>query len=119
MKENITNIEIASLLYDFYGELLGDAQREVMMMYHEDNLSLQEIAEELGMSRQGVHYILKKAEKKLEEYEKRLGLIERYRRGQEKAIEIMALLEKKSAEGEVLSEKALKQVKSLLIDIVE
>ena len=41
-------------MYDFYGGLLDDSKREIMDLYHEDNLSLTEIAEELGMTRQGV-----------------------------------------------------------------
>ena len=75
MKENISNVEYASLLYDFYGSLLDDNKREIMDLYHEDNLSLTEIAEELGLSRQGVHYALKKAEGGLEKYEAVLGLV--------------------------------------------
>lgn len=73
--DKIENIEYRSLLYDYYGQLLGDSQREVMDLYHEDDLSLAEIAEELGQTRQGVHYTLKKAEAALERYEEKLGLI--------------------------------------------
>jgi len=76
--EDIRDIEYASLLYDFYGDLLNDSKLEVMKAYHEDNLSLAEIAENLEMSRQGVHYTLKKAESKLHYYEKQLGLVDRY-----------------------------------------
>lgn len=75
MKENISNVEYASLMYDFYGNLLDENKREIMDLYHEDNLSLTEIAEELGLSRQGVHYALKKAESSLEKYEAALGLV--------------------------------------------
>ena len=67
-----------SLLYDFYGELLTKRQREVMELYNEENLSLGEIAEEFGISRQGVHDALHKAQKALEEYEQKLGLVERF-----------------------------------------
>jgi len=74
----IKDVEYASLLFDFYGKLLPDKQQEVMDYYHEDNLSLSEIAENLNMTRQGIHYILKNAEKTLEEYESKLGLVERY-----------------------------------------
>ena len=65
MKENIDNVEYASLMYDFYGNLLDENKREIMDLYHEDNLSLTEISEELGLSRQGVHYALKKAAEEL------------------------------------------------------
>ena len=54
-----------SLLYDFYGQLLTKRQREVMELYNEENLSLGEIAEEFGISRQGVHDALHKAQKAL------------------------------------------------------
>ena len=67
-----------SLLYDFYGELLTKRQREVMELYNEENLSLGEIAEEFGISRQGVHDALHKAQKALEDYEYKLGLVERF-----------------------------------------
>ena len=67
-----------SLLYDFYGELLTKRQKEVMELYNEENLSLAEIAEEFGISRQGVHDALHKAQKALEQYERKLGLVERF-----------------------------------------
>ncbi len=85
IRNNIENIELQSLLFDFYGALLNDSQNEVMALYHEDNLSLSEIAEELGMSRQAVHYTLKKAEKALNGYEDRLGLVREYNRNLELA----------------------------------
>lgn len=94
MKENIEAVQYASLLYDFYGALLGESQREVMMMYHEDNLSLSEIAEELGMTRQAVHYTLKKAESKLEEFDKKLGLVNSYEENQARADKAIELLNK-------------------------
>ena len=65
----------ASLLYDFYGQLLTKKQQQVMMLYHEENLSLSEIAAEFGISRQGIHDTLKNAEKALAEYENKLGLV--------------------------------------------
>ncbi len=67
-----------SLLYDFYGNLLSDRQREVVGLRYEDDLSLAEIASELGISRQGVHDALKNGERSLHEYEEKLGLIQRF-----------------------------------------
>ena len=93
MREDIERVEYASMLYDFYGSLLNEAGREVMAMYHEDNLSLSEIAEELGQSRQAVHYTLKKAEKALGEYEDRLGLIAAYERNQKLAAEALGIID--------------------------
>lgn len=71
-----------SLLYDFYGELLTKRQKDAMQLYHEENLSLSEIAEEFGISRQGVHDALKNAEKALWEYEHKLGLVEKFAKTQ-------------------------------------
>ena len=76
----IDDITQASLLYDFYGQLLPKRQRQVTELYHEENLSLSEIAEEFGISRQGVHDALKNGEKALNEYEEKLGLVEKYQR---------------------------------------
>ena len=67
-----------SLLYDFYGQLLTEKQRQVMALYHEENLTLSEIAGEFGISRQAVHDTLKKAELSLTEYENKLGLVEKF-----------------------------------------
>lgn len=94
MSNELDRVEYASLLYDFYGVLLSDAQRAVMSLYHEDNLSLSEIAEELGQSRQAVHYTLKKAENTLDAYEEKLGLIASYEEDRELADKGLALLNK-------------------------
>ena len=67
-----------SLLYDFYGQLLTEKQRQVVELYHEENLSLSEIAKEFDISRQGVHDTLKKAEQALSEYEEKLGLVKKF-----------------------------------------
>ena len=67
-----------SLLYDFYGQLLTKRQREVMELYNEENLSLGEIAEEFGISRQGVHDALHKAQKALWGYRNKRRLVERW-----------------------------------------
>ncbi len=76
MKEReIDNLAETSLLYDFYGALLTEKQREVMELYHEENFSIVEIAEELGVSKQAVHENLRKSEKILRSYEDKLGLM--------------------------------------------
>lgn len=67
-----------SILYDFYGALLPLKQREIFRLYYEDNLSLGEIAEEYGLTRQGIHETVKRGEKKLRDFEKRLGLIRKF-----------------------------------------
>ena len=63
-----------SYLLDFYGELLSDRKRIIMDMYFNEDLSLSEIAEQIGISRQGVRDIIKKSEDELHFYEEKLGL---------------------------------------------
>lgn len=79
----IDKITEASLLYDFYGQLLTRRKQQVMELYHEENLSLAEIAEEFGISRAAVHDSLKSAEKSLREYEEKLGLVGKFMASEE------------------------------------
>ena len=67
-----------SLLFDFYGNLLTENQRNVMSLYYNEDFSLAEIAETNKVSRQAVHISLKNAEKSLDEYENMLGLLRRW-----------------------------------------
>jgi len=67
-----------SLLYDFYADLLTDHQKAVYSAYIQDNLSLGEIAEDEGISRQGVHDTIKRCNALLEGYESKLRLVERF-----------------------------------------
>ena len=99
MKDDIERVEYASMMYDFYGGLLSESQNEVMALYHEDNLSLSEIAEQLGMTRQAVHYTLKKAEKALEKFEEKLGLVDSYERNQKLAGEALGIIESAEISG--------------------
>ncbi|HIZ20080.1 MAG TPA: YlxM family DNA-binding protein [Firmicutes bacterium] len=72
------NLEI-SLLFDFYGDMLTDKQRDAVELYYNDDLSLAEIAENEGITRQGVRDAIKRAEAQLLEMEERLGLARRFR----------------------------------------
>lgn len=63
-----------SFLLDFYGDVLGEKQRAVLELYYNEDLSLSEIAESEGMTRQGVRHIVKKAEQELIFLEDKLGL---------------------------------------------
>ncbi len=71
------NIRISWLL-DFYGEFLTEKQRSLMEMHYNEDLSLAEIAERAGITRQGVHDGLKRGVETLERCEQRLGLMARY-----------------------------------------
>ena len=66
------------MLFDIYGGLLTDKKKRVMEMYHEDDMSLSEIAEELEVSRAAVHDSLRSAERLLCSYEDKLGILADY-----------------------------------------
>lgn len=66
------------ILFDFYGKLLSKKQFLAIELYYIHDLSLAEIGNELGITRQGVYDILKRAEEKLYKYEKKLGLVEKF-----------------------------------------
>ena len=82
-----------SILYDFYGALLSERQREVFELYHEDNLSLSEIGANLDVSRQAVHIAVGKAREELEEYEEKLGLIAKHMAYEKAAGEVDAKID--------------------------
>ena len=67
-----------SLLYDFYGELLTEHQQAVYQSFVFDDMSLAEVAEEQGITRQGVRDAIKRAEKQLFDMEEKLGLVRRF-----------------------------------------
>ena len=66
-----------TMLFDLYAPLMTEHRRELMRLYCEEDLSLSEIAEQMGITRQGVSDAVTKAERRLEEYETALGLLQR------------------------------------------
>lgn len=117
----IDEITQASLLYDFYGQLLSKRQKEVMELYHEENLSLSEIAAEFDISRQGVHDALKNAEKSLKGYEEKLGLVAKFQRSSDAISKIDGIIDnmigrlQNTAEVDAAGAvKDLKNVKSII-----
>ena len=71
------NLEISFLL-DFYGEMLTQKQHDFLIYYYDEDLSLSEIAENEGITRQGVRDAIKRAENQLFDMENRLGLAKRF-----------------------------------------
>ena len=67
-----------TMLYDFYGELLTDRQKEFFDLYYNEDLSLSEIVENNGISRQGVRDVIVRAEGIMQEIEDKTGLIRRF-----------------------------------------
>lgn len=71
-------------LFDFYGKLLNDKQYLAIELYYIHDLSLSEIGEHLGISRQGVHDLIKRSEVKLFSYEEKLGLVKKFAKDRKK-----------------------------------
>ena len=67
-----------TMLFDFYGELLTDRQKEFFDLYYNEDLSLTEIAENAGISRQGVRDVIVRAEATMQEVEDKTGIIKRF-----------------------------------------
>jgi predicted DNA-binding protein YlxM (UPF0122 family) len=97
------NLNIAFLL-DFYGEVLSDRKREVLDAYYNDDLSLAEIATDLGISRQGVRDLIKKAETELFFYEEKLGLAKKFREAAEHAARLRTLAQRFTLPEEIEAE---------------
>lgn len=71
-----------TMLYDFYGELLTERQQEFFDLYYNEDLSLAEIAENYGISRQGVRDVIVRAEGIMTEMEDKTGIIKRFHKMQ-------------------------------------
>ena len=69
---------LMTMLFDFFGDLLTEKQREYYDLYHNEDLSLSEIAEKAGITRQGVYDIITRAEKSLAIIEQKTGVIKRW-----------------------------------------
>lgn len=101
-------VELAWLMA-FYGGLLTDKQRQVLQLHCEEDMSLGEIAQEAGISRQGVHEMLSRASQKLIDMEQTLGMAGRFRRMQDGLERCRAALERKQyGEAETLLDELIR-----------
>ena len=100
-----------TLLYDFYGELLTEKQKQVFDLHYQDDLSLSEIGEELSISRQAVRDQLKRTEKILMDYEQKLGLVARFQAQKKYVREMLDILQEMETDG--LSEKRIRQLEKM------
>lgn len=105
-----------TLLYDFYGELLTEHQRQIYEEAVYNDMSLGEIAQEVGISRQGVHDLIRRCDKILMEYESRLHLVERFAKAKEKIREIERLADQMS-EGQ--GSEQLLQIRKLAEELMD
>ena len=107
-----------ALLYDFYGELLTAHQKEIYEQFVLDDLSLGEIAADAGISRQGVHDIVKRCAKSLEEYERKLHLVEKFLAVKEQVSRIDGVL-KEWEEKKEDPEEIIQRIRKLSATIIE
>ncbi len=103
------------ILYDFYGELLTEHQQKIYEAAVYNDLSLGEIAEEQGISRQGVHDLIKRCDRILADYESKLHLVERFSSTKRMAQEIIELAE----QGDGKTEETLREIVRLGRELLE
>ena len=106
-----------TMLFDFYGELLTEHQRSIYEDAVYNDMSLGEIAKERGISRQGVHDLIRRCDKILQSYESKLHLVERFARAKETVAEIEKLTDL-DADHEDLRER-LSRIKELSCGLLD
>ena len=115
---SVNEILEQALLYDFYGELLTDHQKDIYEQFVLEDLSLSEIAKDAGISRQGVHDIVKRCQKILEGYEEKLRLVEKFLFIKKKVHELEGVLDtclEQKTEPEIM----VKKVRAISDTIIE
>lgn len=111
--EKLDRIVELSLLFDFYGELLKDHKKQIFEDYVLNDLSLSEIAEEQGISRQGVYDLVKRCSKELMGYENKLKLIEKFEQTKAMVNEIKELSSQLEVELSQHTKLGLEKVKEI------
>ncbi len=112
---SVEEIVEQSLLYDFYGELLTEHQQKIYEAALFEDYSLSEIAENAGISRQGVHDLLRRCDKQLRTYESKLHLVERFNRVRKDMERIVSLVD----ELEGVSPEKLSGIKDIAGKLME
>ena len=103
-------------LYDFYGELLTERQQQVYESVVLEDYSLSEVAEDLGISRQGVHDMIRRCNRTLEEYEEKLHLIAKFQSAKQKVAQIDALAKEfHSSHNEAIMEE-IEQISNQILE---
>ena len=105
-----------TMLFDFYGDVLTDRQKEFYDLYYNEDLSLAEIAENYGITRQGVRDVIVRAETVLVELEDKTGLIRRFHAMRSQLEDIMAaadgILERNAAYEDGQIDSLARQIRS-------
>ena len=112
---SVEEIVEQSLLYDFYGELLTEHQRKIYEAAFFENYSLSEIALDAGISRQGVHDLLRRCDKQLRAYESTLHLVERFTKVKEGLESIVNLVD----DSEGIADDKRKAIKDIANTLME
>lgn len=110
------NVKI-SMLNEIYGKLLTQKQNEILDDYYNQDLSLSEIAENNQITRQAVRDILKKAEKKLDEYEQKLMLMKKEEEQKKKIKKIVEELTKQKEKSDPKTKNLLESIEKKLKDL--
>lgn len=122
MKDSETRVEKLdellhlSMLYDFYGELLSNHKKRIFEDYVLNDLSLSEISDELKISRQGVHDIVKRCTLELKSYEDKLSLIKKFTTIKQKLTAIKEHCSRLSKSWDI---NELKDIETLANDILK
>lgn len=112
---NMEKIVEQTLLFDFYGELLTEHQRQIYEDVVFNDLSLSEVAEERGISRQGVHDMIRRCNKQLADYEEKLRLVEKFVNTRAKVEQIHELARRC---GETKEVKLVAEIEAIASEIV-
>ena len=107
-----------TMLFDFYGELLTEHQRQIYEDAVYNDLSLGEIAEEQGINRQGVHDLIKRCDRILQDYENKLHLIERFAKAKQTVRQIQQLADQQDCGGQDVS-VTLRQISGLSNELLK
>lgn len=106
-----------TMLFDFYGSMLTEKQQQIIKSYFYNDLSLAEIADNIGISRQGVYDHLHRSEESLDNYEAKLGLLKKYNRIRKNITDLENMMTAKGILAEDQNQdlrKKLESIKSIL-----
>ena len=108
-----------TMLFDFYGELLTEHQRSIYEDAVYNDMSLGEIAQDRGISRQGVHDLIKRCDKILQDYESKLHLVERFAKAKSTVGEIEALTRMDEVETPEKLQARLQEIRKFSEELLE